>query len=97
MTVDALINELTVALKLPAKDAEGNPVGWRLDDQVIGRMLEARRTLRESGVEDGHRLSLLREVTAGCFSHGSYVSGVSALARPISLLMSPIHSSRMKM
>jgi hypothetical protein len=59
------IEELIVALKLTKTDAEGHPVNWRLDDKDIGRTLDPNQTLEAGGVQEGHRLNLIRAVVAG--------------------------------
>jgi hypothetical protein len=65
MRGDEFLNQLAIALPLPINDANGNPVNWRLDNKDTGRTLEGVKTMAENGVNDGHRLSLLRQTIAG--------------------------------
>jgi hypothetical protein len=60
-----LVKDLSDQLQFPARDAEGNPVSWRLDNKDTGRTIDLERTLEQNGVQAGHRLSLIRQVTAG--------------------------------
>lgn len=60
-----LVKDLAEQLQLPATDAEGNAVSWRLDNKDRGNTLDLERTLEQNGVQAGHRLSLIRQVTAG--------------------------------
>jgi hypothetical protein len=60
-----LVKDLATQLQLPATDADGNAVAWRLDDKDTGKTLNLEMTLADNGVQAGHRLSLLRQVTAG--------------------------------
>lgn len=60
-----LVKELAQQLQLPATDAEGHPVAWRLDDKETGKTLDLNTTLEQNGVQAGHHLSLIRSVTAG--------------------------------
>jgi ubiquitin-protein ligase len=69
MPASEFVNELAAALDLPARDVGGHPVPWRLDNKDTGRTVDLARTLEENGVRSGHRLSLIREVTAGS-GHG---------------------------
>lgn len=63
--VDDLIKDLVNALRLPLRDADNNPIIWRIDDKNLGRALDGHRTLGENGVVEGHTLFLLRATTAG--------------------------------
>lgn len=60
-----LVKELADQLQLPATDAEGHPVAWRLDNKDTGRTVDLEQTLEQNGVQAGHHLSLIRSVTAG--------------------------------
>lgn len=60
-----LVKDLAEQLQFPARDAEGNPVSWRLDNKDTGRTVDLERSLEQNGVLAGHRLSLIRQVTAG--------------------------------
>lgn len=60
-----LVKDLAEQLHFPSRDAEGNPVSWRLDNKDTGRTIDLDRTLEQNGVQAGHRLSLIRQVTAG--------------------------------
>ena len=60
-----LVKDLSEQLHFPATDAEGNPVSWRLDNKDMGKTLDLGRTLEQNGVQTGHRMSLIRQVTAG--------------------------------
>lgn len=60
------IKELVTALKLPTTDAENNAISWRVDDKDTGKTLEPQKTLEQNGVMGGHRMSLIRQVVAGC-------------------------------
>lgn len=68
-----LVKDLAEQLHFPAWDAEGNPVSWRLDNKDTGRTVDLERSLEQNGVQGGHRLSLMRQVTAGCFVESSQV------------------------
>lgn len=59
------VNELVMVLKLPVVDAEGCPIIWRIDNKDTGLTLENAKTLQENRVEEGHQLSLIRQVVAG--------------------------------
>lgn len=72
ITASDLVKELAAQLSLPA-DAEGHPVVWRLDNKDTVRTLDPDLTLQQNGVESGHRLSLIRQVFAGCFDEGCKV------------------------
>lgn len=63
--VDEFIKELATALQLGLNDADGNQIVWRLDNKDTGRTLEGEKTLEQNNVQAGHRLSLIRSVTAG--------------------------------
>jgi ubiquitin-protein ligase len=65
MHTEEFVNELAAALDLPARDAQGHAISWRLDNKDTGRTLDPARSLEANGVREGHRLSLIREVTAG--------------------------------
>lgn len=73
ITVDDFIRELAVALNLPMRDAEGHPINWRLDDIDTGRSLDNQSSFEANKVDDGHRLSLLRQTVAGCFPESAKV------------------------
>lgn len=60
-----LVKDLAEQLQFPSRDAEGNPVSWRLDNKDTGRTVDLERSLEQNGVLAGHRLSLIRQVTAG--------------------------------
>jgi hypothetical protein len=60
-----LVKELAEQLQLPATDAEGHAVAWRLDDKDTGTTLNLDSTLEQNGVKAEHRLSIIRQVTAG--------------------------------
>lgn len=60
-----LVKELAEQLSLPSTDAEGRAVAWRMDDKDTGTTLNLDTTLEQNGVLAGHRLSIIRQVTAG--------------------------------
>ncbi|MFP5265379.1 MAG: EsaB/YukD family protein [Blastocatellia bacterium] len=59
------IKDLIAALGLPVRDADYNPIVWRIDDKNISKTLEGDKTLEENGVRDSHTLILLRATVAG--------------------------------
>ena len=59
------LKELATALQLPMTDAEGHQVAWRLDNKDAGNTLANDQTLEQNGVREGHKLALIRQVTAG--------------------------------
>lgn len=63
--VSEFIRELISAKNFPSEDAEGNPIQWRLDNESTGTTLDDQSTFQEEGVDEGHRLFLIRTVTAG--------------------------------
>jgi len=65
MRVDAFIRELMPELRLASVDAEGHPVIWHLHSKNTGRELLPEQTLELNGVQDGHRLHLVRKTVAG--------------------------------
>lgn len=65
ISVADFLIELTTALDLPATDSESNLISWRLDNKDLGRTMDPNKSLADNGVRDQHRLSLLRQVTAG--------------------------------
>jgi len=68
-----LIKDLAEQLHFPTRDAEGNPISWRLDNKNTGRTVDLERSLEQNGIQGGHRLLLMRQVTAGCFVESSQV------------------------
>ncbi len=60
-----LVKDLAEQLQFPGTDAEGNPVSWRLDNKDTGKTLDLEKSIDENGVQSGHRLTLIRQVTAG--------------------------------
>jgi WXG100 protein secretion system (Wss), protein YukD len=65
ISIDSLVAQLLTCFQLPFKNAESHSINWRLDNMDTGRSLEFNKTLRECGVESGHRLMLLRQTVAG--------------------------------
>jgi hypothetical protein len=63
--VGDLVKDLAEQLQLPSTDAEGNPVTWRMDNKDTAQTLNLDQTLEQNGVQNGHRLFLIRQVTAG--------------------------------
>lgn len=70
---DDLISELCAAFQMAKKDAEGNPITYRLDNKDTGRSLPGRYKLSSAGVRDGQMLALMRVTVAGCFSESARV------------------------
>jgi hypothetical protein len=68
MSGEEFIRGLINLLRLPTTDAEGRPINWRVDNKDTGRTLEHAQTLEAGGVREGHHLSIIRTVTAGCTS-----------------------------
>ena len=65
MRGEEFIRELINGLRLPTTDNEGHQISWRVDNKDTGRTLDQARTLEENGVREGHRLTVIRQVTAG--------------------------------
>ncbi len=89
MVVGDFIQELCAALKLPLTDAEGHRIHWRLDNRDTGQTLDEASSLAAAGVRDGHRLSLIRSVTAGGFAATAETFSLEQdehLVRPANLL-----------
>jgi WXG100 protein secretion system (Wss), protein YukD len=63
--VTDFVQELANVLQFPLTDSDGRPISWRIDDTDSGRTLANELSLEENNVRDGHRLVLLRSVTAG--------------------------------
>jgi len=59
------LQELISALKLPKTSPDGGVIVWRMDNKDTGKTLNGDVSMVENGVRDGHRLSLIRQVTAG--------------------------------
>jgi hypothetical protein len=65
MTAEELLHELLDELWLPRRDAEEQPVAYRLESINLAQELDPDRTLDELGISDGDRLILIPRVTAG--------------------------------
>lgn len=59
------IKDLIAALGLPVRDADYNPIVWRIDDKNINKTLEGDKSLEENGVRSNHTLILVRATVAG--------------------------------